>query len=58
MLVLDNAKIHPTAAFQARLAAWEAQEGDIFYLPAYGPYLNSKHSGVKLNTNGCVQKPT
>ncbi len=40
VLVLDNAKIHHAAAFQARLAAWEEQDVSIFYLPAYSPHLN------------------
>ena len=33
VLVLDNAKIHHAAAFQARLEAWQAQ--DIYFLPAH-----------------------
>ena len=33
VLVLDNAKIHHAAAFQARLEAWQAQDVYIFYLP-------------------------
>jgi len=40
VLVLDNAKIHHTAAFQARLAAWEDQDVYVFYLPTYSPHLN------------------
>ncbi len=40
VLVLDNAKIHHTAAFQLRLAAWEKQNLYVFYLPTYSPHLN------------------
>lgn len=40
VLVLDNAKIHHAAAFQARLSAWEDQDVYVFYLPAYSPHLN------------------
>ena len=40
MLVLDNARIHHAAAFQARLEAWQAQDVYIFYLPTYSPHLN------------------
>jgi len=39
--VLDNAKIHRAAAFQARLAVWEEQDLHIFYLPTYSPHLNN-----------------
>ena len=40
VLVLDNAKIHHSATFQARLDAWQAQDVSIFYLPTYHPHLN------------------
>ncbi|GAA3998538.1 hypothetical protein GCM10022408_06820 [Hymenobacter fastidiosus] len=40
VLVLDNAKIHHAAAFQARLAAWEDRDVHIFYLPPYSSHLN------------------
>ncbi len=40
VLVLDNAKMHHAAAFQARLAAWQEQGVSIFYLPTYSPHLN------------------
>lgn len=38
--LLDNAKIHYVAAFQARLVVWEEQDLNIFYLPVYSPHLN------------------
>lgn len=40
VLVLDNARIHRSAALQASLADWEAQDLYIFFLPAYSPHLN------------------
>ena len=40
VLVLDNARIHHTAAFRARLEAWQAQDVYVFYLPTYSPHLN------------------
>ena len=40
VLVLDNARIHHAAAFQARLQDWEDQDLHIFYLPTYSPHLN------------------
>jgi len=39
-LVLDNARIHHRAAFQARLQHWEDQDVHLFYLPTYSPHLN------------------
>ncbi|OGX87055.1 hypothetical protein BEN47_11975 [Hymenobacter lapidarius] len=41
VLVLDNARIHHSAAFQARLQRWEDQDVHIFYLPTYSPHLNT-----------------
>ena len=38
--VLDNARLHHTAAFQARLQDWEDRDVHIFYLPTYSPHLN------------------
>ena len=40
VLVLDNARIHHSAAFRARLQAWEDLDVHIFHLPAYSPHLN------------------
>ena len=40
VLVLDNARIHHSAAFQARLQHWEDQDIPIFCLPTYSPHLN------------------
>ena len=41
VLVLDNARLHHTAAFQARLQDWEDRDVHIFYLPTYSPHLNN-----------------
>ena len=40
VLVLDNARIHHAAAFQARIPAWQQQDVYLFYLPTYSPHLN------------------
>jgi len=40
VLVLDNARMHHSAAFQARLQHWEDQDVHIFCLPPYSPHLN------------------
>lgn len=40
VLVLDNARLHHSAAFRARLQAWEDQDVHVFHLPTYSPHLN------------------
>jgi transposase len=40
LLVMDNARIHTSKAFQACLPQWEEKGLLIFYLPAYSPHLN------------------
>jgi transposase len=40
LLVMDNASIHTSKAFQACLPQWEEKGLLIFYLPAYSPHLN------------------
>ena len=40
VLVLDNAKIHHSAIFQARLQHGEDRNVHIFYLPTYSPHLH------------------
>ena len=40
LLVMDNARIHTSKAFQACLPEWEEKGLLIFYLPAYSPHLN------------------
>ena len=40
VLVLDNARIHRSAALKACIAEWEAQDLYIFFLPTYSPHLN------------------
>ena len=40
VLVLDNARIHHSATFQAHLPHWEDQDIHLFYLPTYIPHLS------------------
>lgn len=40
VVVLDNAPIHRSALFLARLGQWEQQGLEIFFLPKYSPHLN------------------
>ena len=40
VLVLDNARIHHRAAFQARLQHWEDLGGPLFCLPTYSSHFN------------------
>lgn len=40
VIVLDNAPIHRSAAFEARIAYWQKQDLYIFFLPCYSPHLN------------------
>ena len=39
-VVMDNASIHTSAAFQEQISRWEKQGLEIFYLPEYSPELN------------------
>lgn len=40
VVVLDNAPMHRSEAFQAKLTDWQAQGLHIFFLPRYSPHLN------------------
>lgn len=40
VLVIDNAAMHHSRLFQAKLDAWEKRGLYIFYLPKYSPHLN------------------
>lgn len=40
VLVLDNASIHHSKLFKAKLAEWIKKGLSIFHLPAYSPHLN------------------
>ncbi|WP_162549676.1 transposase [Hymenobacter nivis] len=40
VLVLDNAKIHHSATFRARLQHGEDLDAPLFYLPTCSPHLN------------------
>ena len=37
---MDQASIHTSKAFTAKIPEWQAQNIEIFYLPAYAPELN------------------
>jgi transposase len=39
-IVLDNAPIHKSEAFQEAIKRWEEQDIFIFFLPTYSPHLN------------------
>ncbi len=41
VVVLDNASVHKSAAFQARLEDWAERGLYIYYLPPYSPELNA-----------------
>lgn len=55
VVVLDNAPMHRSEAFQNKLANWQAKGLYIFFLPRYSPHLNRiervwkqmKHSWLK-----------
>ena len=40
VVVIDNAPIHHSKKFRARIAQWQEQDLWIYYLPAYSPELN------------------
>ena len=40
VLVLDNAPLHTSAAFRAKLQEWETKGLYVFFLPKYSPHLN------------------
>lgn len=40
VIVLDNAPLHTSAAFQAKRAEWETKGLYLFFLPKYSPHLN------------------
>lgn len=58
VLVLDNARLHHAATFQARLQDWEDRDAPIFYRPTAPTSPKSRPAGVKSNTSGCGPKPT
>jgi transposase len=37
---MDQASIHTSQAFQAKIPEWKAKQIEIFELPAYSPQLN------------------
>lgn len=40
VIVIDNAPIHHSKKFEAKIAEWEKQDLYIFFLPTYSPHLN------------------
>lgn len=40
VIILDNAPIHRSEAFENKICEWEAQDLYIFFLPKYSPHLN------------------
>ena len=40
VVVIDNAPIHTSKAFQKKIAQWRQQKLEIFWLPTYSPQLN------------------
>ena len=40
VLVIDNAKVHTSEAFFAKIDVWKTKGLEIFYLPTYSPELN------------------
>ena len=40
VVLIDNASIHTSKKFKARLPLWEAQGLSLYYLPPYSPELN------------------
>jgi len=40
VVVIDNAPIHKSQAFQNKLSTWEAKGLFLYFLPAYSPELN------------------
>lgn len=40
VIFIDNAKIHHSDEFKAKIPKWQAQGVEIFYLPTYSPHLN------------------
>ena len=40
MIVLDNAPIHRSKAFEKKIAEWSQKKLKIFWLPTYSPQLN------------------
>lgn len=40
VIVIDNAKIHHSETFKAKMPEWQDNDVFIFYLPPYSPHLN------------------
>jgi transposase len=40
VIVLDNAPIHKSKAFKAKMTEWEERGVRVFFLPRYSPHLN------------------
>jgi len=40
VIVIDNASVHTSKLFKAKLLTWKNRNLEIFYLPTYSPHLN------------------
>lgn len=40
VIVMDNARIHPSAAFEEQKPKWQKRGVEVFFLPKYSPQLN------------------
>jgi transposase len=40
VIIVDNAKIHHSTVFKAKIPDWQEKGVEIFYLPTYSPHLN------------------
>lgn len=40
VIVLDNASIHHSAVFEAKIEEWKKEDLYVFFLPTYSPHLN------------------
>ncbi|NJM67470.1 MAG: hypothetical protein HC851_18250 [Acaryochloris sp. RU_4_1] len=40
VITMDNASIHTTQRFEAKIEAWKTKQLELFFLPSYSPPLN------------------
>ena len=53
-VILDNAPVHTSKAFQGKYGDWMSAGICLHFLPTYSPELNLlKYCGVRSNMNGC-----
>ena len=66
VVVLDNAPIHRSKAFQKKIAEWRQKKMEIFWLPTYSPQLNlieilwrfMKYHWIETKAYNCWQNLT